>query len=117
MWLGTVAIRAWKTIFDVARLLKTAILPSRVRFQNPQSFTTIFTLERTLRKLESSFIVLLCEKQVPKILVASLHRSMHLIPQTTKWTPFRAPLPTIHVFFIFGFNLEKTEKVLNSSTR
>ena len=34
MWLGTVAIRASETIFDIAKLLKTTILPSRERFRN-----------------------------------------------------------------------------------
>ena len=36
MWLGTGAIRAWKTIFDIAKLLKTIIPLSRVRFRNHQ---------------------------------------------------------------------------------
>ena len=30
MRLGTGAIRAWKTIIDIAKLLKTTILPSKV---------------------------------------------------------------------------------------
>ena len=30
-WVGTGATRAWKTIFEIAKLLKTTIRPSRVR--------------------------------------------------------------------------------------
>ena len=45
MWLGTVAIRAWKSIFDIAKLLKTTILP----------MCTVCTLETTLRNLDFIF--------------------------------------------------------------
>ena len=41
MWPGTGAISAWKTSFDIAKLLKATILPSRVRFRNRQSFSTV----------------------------------------------------------------------------
>ena len=51
MGLGTVAIRAWKAIIDIAKLLKTTILSSRARFQNRQSFSTVCTLEATLKVL------------------------------------------------------------------
>ena len=85
-WVGTGAIRAWKTIFEIAKLLKTTICPSRVRFRYCQRFNTLCTLEAILRKLYSSFNLLLYEKQVPKILIPSLQRSMHLIPQTVTWT-------------------------------
>ena len=62
MWLGTDATGAWKTIFDIAKLLKATVLPARVRFRNLQSFSTVCILETTLRQLDSSFIVLLHEK-------------------------------------------------------
>ena len=61
MWLGSGVYRAWKTSFDMATLLKTIILPSRVRFWNLK-FCTVCTLEPTLGKMDSSFIVLLYEK-------------------------------------------------------
>ena len=40
IWLGTVTVRAWKTIICIAKLLKTSVL------------------EATLRKLDYSFILL-----------------------------------------------------------
>ena len=40
IWLGTVAVRAWKTIICIAKLLKSSVL------------------EATLRKLDYSFILL-----------------------------------------------------------
>ena len=58
MWLGTVAIRASKTIFVIAKLLKTTVFSSAVRFGNRHSFSTVCTSETTLRKLDSSFNVL-----------------------------------------------------------
>ena len=63
MWIGTGAIRAWKTIFEIAKLLKTTIRPSRVRFPCRQRFNTLCTLETIFRKLHSSFILLLHEKE------------------------------------------------------
>ena len=50
-WVGTGAIRAWKTIFEIAKLLKTTIRPSRVRFRCRQRFNTLCTLETIFRKL------------------------------------------------------------------
>ena len=61
-WVGTGALRAWKTIFEIAKLLKTIICPSRVRFWYHQRFNTLCTLETILRKLHSSFTLLLYEK-------------------------------------------------------
>ena len=61
-WVGTKVIRAWKTIFEVAKLLKTTIRPSSMRFRYRQRFNTLCTLETILRKLNSSFILLLHEK-------------------------------------------------------
>ena len=59
---GTGAIRAWKTIFKIVKLLKTTIRPSRVRFRYPQRFNARCTLGTILRKLYSCFILLLYEK-------------------------------------------------------
>ena len=61
-WVETGAIRARKTIFDIAKLLKATIRPSRVRFRNHQSFNTFGMLETILRKLHSSFNLMLYEK-------------------------------------------------------
>ena len=36
IWCGTGTIRAWKTILEIAKLVKTIIRLSRVRFQNCQ---------------------------------------------------------------------------------
>ena len=58
MWLGTVAIRASETMFVIAKLLKTTVFSSGVRFVNRHSFSTACTSETTLRKLNSSFNVL-----------------------------------------------------------
>ena len=58
-WVGTGAIRAWKTIFDIAKLWKTTIRPSIVRFRYRQRFNILCTLKTILRKLHSSFILLL----------------------------------------------------------
>ena len=44
-WVGTGVIRAWKIFSGIYKLLKTTTCPSRVRFQNPQSFNTLCTLE------------------------------------------------------------------------
>ena len=82
-WVGTGTIRAWKTIFEIAKLLKITIRHSRVRFRYRHRFNTLCTLETILRKLHCSFILLLYEKQVPIFLIASLQKSMHLIPQTS----------------------------------
>ena len=62
MWLGTVVIRAWRTISDNAKLLKPTIFPSRLRLRNRQGFSAVCTLETTLGKLDSSFITLLYDK-------------------------------------------------------
>ena len=110
MWLGTVAIRAWKTISDIAKHSKTTVLPSRVRFRNHQTFSTVCTSETTLRKLGSFFIVLLYEKLLPKVLITSLNRSMHFISQTANWTTFGDPIPAISHFVRTGFNPEKKSK-------
>ena len=47
-----------------------------------------------------------------------MHRSMHLIPQTTTWFPFKDPIPAISHFVRFDFSPKKIKKkVLNISTR
>ena len=56
------AIKAWKTIFDITKPLKSTTLLFRVKLQNHQSFHTVFTSETILRKIDSSFILLLYEK-------------------------------------------------------
>ena len=61
-WVGTGAIWAWKTIFEIATLLRTTIHLSRVRFWYCQGFNTLCPLEKNLTKLHSSFILLLYEK-------------------------------------------------------
>ena len=38
-WVGTGAIRAWKTIFEIAKLLKTTICSSRVKFDIARDLT------------------------------------------------------------------------------
>ena len=57
-WVGTAAIRAWKTIFEIATLLRTTIRLSRVRFWYCQRFNTLCPLKKNLTKLHSSFILL-----------------------------------------------------------
>ena len=94
----------------LSELSKTTIIPSRVRFRNRQSFSTVCTLEITLRKLGSFTIVLLYEKILPKVLITSLHRLMHFIPQTANWTTFRDPILAISRFVRLGFNPEKKSK-------
>ena len=42
-WVTTGAIRTWKTIFEIAKLLKTTNQPSRVRFRYRQRFNTLCT--------------------------------------------------------------------------
>ena len=116
-WIDTGAIRAWKITFEIAKLLKTTIRPSRVMFQYRQRFDMLWTLQTILRKLHSSFILLVYKKKVPKMLIASLHRSMYFMPQTATWNPFRAPIPAILHFVKLGFSPEKREKVWNTSTR
>ena len=61
-WVGIGAIRAWKIIFEIGKLLKTTVHPSTVRFRYRQRFNTLCTLETILRKLHSPFILLLYEK-------------------------------------------------------
>ena len=63
-WVGTGAIRDWKIIFEIAKLLKTTIHPSRVKFRNPQSFNTLCKLETILR-WKSKTRVTSCELWVP----------------------------------------------------
>ena len=65
-WVGTGAIRAGKIIFEIAKFLKTTIHPSRVMFQYRQRFNKLCTSETILRKLHSSFILLLYEKKYLK---------------------------------------------------
>ena len=55
-WIGTGAIRAWKIIFEIAKLLKTTIRPSRVMFRYRQGFNTLCTLEPIL----SCILLLFC---------------------------------------------------------
>ena len=66
IWLGTVTIRTWKNIFDIAKIIKTTTLPWRVGFRNLLTFNTVFTLETNFRKLDSSFMGFLYENWVPK---------------------------------------------------
>ena len=61
-------------------------------------------------KLDCSFVVLLYEKYVPKILIASLRRSMHFIPQTANLIPFRARIAVVSHFVRFELNPEKMKK-------
>ena len=77
-WVGTGAIRAWKTIFDIAKLWKTTIRPSIVRFRYRQRFNILCTLKTILRKLHSSFILLLYSSAIHLNSICSLiQRSMH----------------------------------------
>ena len=115
MWLESGA-RGWKSIFDIAKLLKTTVHPLRVRFQNRHSFSTHCELETILRKLNDSFILLLHDKSVTKILIALLHRSVHLLRHTATRNPFRAPTTTISHFAKFGFSLEKEKKIIISTS-
>ena len=115
-WVGAGAVRVWKIIFEIAWLLKTTIRRSIVRFQNDQSFNTLCTSETILRKLHYSSLLLLYEKQVPKSLIVSFHRSMHLISETVVWTHFRTATLSISHFVWFGFSPQKREKLLNISS-
>ena len=108
-WVGTGAIRAWKIIFEIAKLLKTTIRSSRVRFWNRCSSNPLCTSEKILMKLHSYFILLLHKKWVAKILIASLHRLMHLIPRTATRIPFRAPFPTISHFIRFTLSAKERD--------
>ena len=91
-----------------------------MRFRNCESFNTLCTLETIFPKLQSSFILLLYEKQVSKIVVAFSHRTMRLIPQTATsvdtFQAFSARIPAILHFVRFGFSLKK-RKVLDISAR
>ena len=52
-WVRTGAIRASKTIFEIAKFLKTTIRPFEVRFRYRHRFNTPCTLETISRKLYS----------------------------------------------------------------
>ena len=84
-----------------------------------REFQHTLHLETIFPKLQSSFI-LLYEKQVSKIVVAFLHRTMRLIPQTATsvdtFQAFSARIPAILHFVRFGFSLKK-RKVLDISAR
>ena len=65
-------MRAYKTIFEILKLVNTTFCPSIVRFRNHQSFNSLCTLKTVLRKLRSSFILFLYEKKANESLIASL---------------------------------------------
>ena len=95
IWLRTGVIRAGEIIFNMAKLSKLTILPSRVR--NRQRLNTDCTLVTILRKLHSSFIVLLYKKQVTKILKSDFH-----LPQKLAlFASFESPLKIMNNAFYF----------------
>ena len=83
--------------------------------------TRVLTHLGRWKRFWGNYILLLIwccmRNKYPKILIASLHRSVKLIPQTFTWTSFRAPIAAILHFVRFGFSSKKRERVLNISTR
>ena len=65
----------------------------------------------------SSFTFRLYKKQIPKILIASFLKSIHLIPQTAPWSFFSTPIPAILHLVVFDFNPEKSEIDRNFSEK
>ena len=99
----------------ISELMNTTILPSRVRFQKCQIFSTVFTLETILRKLDSSFILLLFQKYLQFWQLHYLDQwiSYHRLPLET----FSGLLILLFHILLLCFNLEKREKVFNISTK
>ena len=101
--------KSWAKNTGKSNVLKTIISPSRVR---------ILCLY-ILKTFSIPIIVLLkfvlvqyfyYRKKIPEIFIASLVKSMHLMPQTASVTRFRSPIPATLYFDKFDFNL-KTMKI------
>ena len=58
-------------------------------------------------------MLMLYEKQIPKIFIASLVKSTDCIPQTAISTTFSGPNPQISYLEILGFKPEKEENKIN----
>ena len=97
------------TNFDKANVLKIIILPSRIRFLRHHILKTFSKLVVVFLKFCSTTIFFLYEKKYPSIYIASLVKSIHLIPQTATSTPFISPIPAALHFGKFGLKPENDE--------
>ena len=102
-----------KTVFEIAKVLKTIILPSSVTRHICQTFRTFWNLVMLSRKIFSFRFSLLYEKLIRVIFMVSLYKLMHFRPQTAIFTSFSTPIPAISYFSWFGFNPEYFENVAN----
>ena len=59
---------------------------------------TFWIFNIVFKKFFSSYLVLLYEECAPVILMVSLHKSTHFIPQTATLTLFTTPIPAISHF-------------------
>ena len=110
---GTLDINERKTIFEIAKVLKTMILPSNVRRRIHQTFKTFWILVILSRKFFSFCFSLLYEKWMPVIFIVPVHKSIHFLPQTATFALFSTPISAILHFSWFGFKPEYFENVAN----
>ena len=90
---GIVFTNARCTIFEIARVLKTVILPAIER-----------SIMLQIRKFFSIFII--CFLKFSWISSLSL---LHLIPQSATCTPLRAPMPAVSHLLLFGLSPETSK--------
>ena len=111
--------KAWFIIWDrrpqkieLAKVLKTIILPSSVNRCIRQIFKTFWILVILSRFFLSFRSSLLYQKWTPVIFRASLlHESIPFMPQTAIFTVFSTPKPEILHFSWFGSKPEFVENV------
>ena len=106
IYFGTTDVRHKWTILDKANVLKTIILPSKVKFLMRQILRTLWMFDIAVKKFFSMLSLLLYEKWIPRILMVFTFKLTHFIPQTATWSPFRGPIPEISHLEKFGLRPE-----------
>ena len=110
--------RARNTIFDIDNVLNMTSPPSNVRSLILHKVRTLtLNILNNIIIFFSSFIFWLHEKYIPKTLITSFLKLIHVISQTAAWSPFSTPIPVISHLVVFGFYLEKLENHLNISEK
>ena len=101
-------------IFEIARVLRTLILPSRVRLRILYISKTFSIFDIISKRYFPSCLVLLYEKCTPVSLMVYLNKSKHFIPRTATLKLFRSPIPEISLWnfnsWVLDKNIDKKQK-------
>ena len=107
---GTLVTSGRCIISDIAKVLKTVIFSSTVKFYILHNLS-VFSIFRTCLIKFSSVSSFFYKKNVYLIFFVFLVKSIQSIPQSASGITFRAPMPDISYFTLLGFKPERSKNI------